>query len=75
MDFEILSEITEIETIAEGRGIRELPQLRKRYGPGNWKKGIATIKLLNGEIRRAELHWYEAHGIGKKTVKWKRYVD
>ena len=55
MDFELLSEITEIETIAEGRGTRELPRLRKQYGAGNWKKkkGVATIKLLNGEIRRA----------------------
>jgi hypothetical protein len=77
MDFEILSEITEVETIAEGRGIRELPRLRKVYGPGKWKKkkGVATIKLPNGEIRKAELHWYEAHGIGKKAIKLKRFLD
>ena len=77
MDFEIVGEITKVETIAEGRGIRELANLKKKFGPGNWKKkkGIATIKLLNGEIRKAELHWYEAHGIGKKAIKWKRYVD
>ncbi len=77
MDFEILSDITEIETIAEGRGIRDLARLRADYGPGRWKKrkGVATIRLLNGQIRKAELHWYEAHGIGKKDIKRKRYLD
>ena len=50
--------------------------MRRLYGQGRWRKmkGIARIRLHNGEIRLAELHWYEAHGIGKKEVKRKRYV-
>ena len=76
MNFDIIDEITEIETIAKGSGIRELNRLRKVYGLGNWKKmkGIARIRLLSGKIKLAELHWYEAHGIGKKEVKRKRYL-
>ena len=67
MSFEIISEIQEIETIAEGSVIRELHRLRKTYGLGNWKKlkGIAHIRLTSGRVRLAEIHWYEAHGIGK----------
>ena len=77
MDFEILGEITETKTIARGRGIRELARLRRIYGQGGWRKmkGIARIRLANGRVRLAELHWYEAHGIGKKELKRKRYVD
>ena len=74
---DIVSEITGIETIAEGRGIRELSRLRKVYGLGQWKKkkGIAIIRLENGETVRAEIHWYEAHGIGKRELKIKRTLD
>jgi hypothetical protein len=77
MDFEILGEITETKTIARGRGIRELARLRRIYGQGGWRKmkGIARIRFANGRVRLAELHWYEAHGIGKKELKRKRYVD
>jgi hypothetical protein len=77
MDFEILGEITEVETIARGSGIRELARVRRMYGAGNWRKlkGIARIQLANGDIRLAELHWYEAHGIGKREYKRKRYLD
>lgn len=77
MNFDIIDEITEIETIASGSGIREISRLRKVYGPGNWKKmkGIARIRLSSGRIRLAELHWYEAHGIGKKEIKRKRYLE
>jgi hypothetical protein len=77
MSFEIIEELSAIETIAVGRGIRDLPRLRKFYGPGRWRKlkGIARIRLPNGSIREAELHWYEAHGIGRKEMKIKRYVD
>lgn len=77
MNFEILSEITEIETIAVGSGIRDVARLRRQYGPGRWRKlkGTATIKLRNGKIRLAELHWYEAHGIGKREIKRKCYLD
>jgi len=75
--FEIHGDITKIETFAIGRSIRELPRLRKRYGSGRWRKrkGIATVKLPNGTIRQAELHWYEASGIGKKEFKIKRFID
>lgn len=75
--FEILSEIIDIEVIAIGNSIREISRLRKRYGQGRWRKlkGIALIRLRSGRIRRAELHWYEAHGIGRKEIKRKRYLD
>jgi hypothetical protein len=75
--FEIISEITEIEPIAIGGAIRDRARLRKQYGPGRWRKlkGVAMIRLRNDRIRKAELHWYEAHGIGKKEIKRKRYLD
>ncbi len=74
--FEIISDITDVEPIAVGRSIRDLPRLRRRYGPGRWRKmkGVATIRLVNGQIRRAELHWYESHGLGRKEIKRKRYL-
>ena len=74
--FSIKGVIEAIETIAEGTGIRELPRLRKFHGEGNWKKkkGLAWITLDNGETCRAELHWYEAHGIGKVEHKIKRFL-
>lgn len=77
MAFEIISEITEIETIAVGNAIREIARLRKRYGYGRWRtlKGIALILLPSGRIRQVELHWCEAHGIGKKELKRKCYLD
>ena len=67
MTFEIIGEITDIETIAVGTKIRELARLRRKYGPGRWRKikGIAQVRLRSGRIRLAELHWYEAHGIGR----------
>lgn len=75
--FEIVSDITDSETIAIESAIREIARLRKLYGPGRWRKlkGTAMIRLANGRIRKAELHWYEAHGIGKKEFKRKRYMD
>lgn len=77
MHFDIISEIIDIETIAVGSQIREAKRLRKQYGQGRWRKlkGIARIRLSNGRVRVAELHWYEAHGIGKKEIKRKRYLD
>lgn len=77
MNFEILGDIEHIEIIAIGRSIRDLPRLRKLYGSGRWRKlkGIASVRLQNGDLRKAELHWYEAHGIGKKEIKRKRYLD
>ncbi len=77
MEFEIIGEIAEVEPIAVGRSIRDLSRLRKMYGPGRWRKlkGIARVRLRTGRTRLAELHWYEAHGIGKKNIKRKRYLD
>lgn len=77
MDFEVVGDLTDIEPIAAGRSIRDLPRLRRLYGKGRWRKmkGTARIRLRNGRIRLAELHWYEAHGIGKKELKRKGYVD
>ena len=75
--YDIISDITDEEVIAIGKSIRDLPRLRKLYGDGRWRKmkGIATIQLSNGRIRKAEIHWYEAHGIGRKEFKRKRYLD
>lgn len=75
--FEIIGEITDIESIAVGSSIRDIARLRKCYGLGHWRKlkGIAMIRLRSGRIRQTELHWYEAHGIGKKEIKRKRYLD
>jgi hypothetical protein len=76
MHFEILGDIADVETIATGSGIREIARLRKRYGRGRWRKrkGIAEVRLRNGEIVRAEVHWYEATGIGKREFKIKRFI-
>jgi len=73
MKFEIVGEIENIESIAIGKSIRILSRLNKKYGKGRWrkKKGIASVKLIGGNIRLAEVHWYEAHGIGKKDFKIK----
>jgi hypothetical protein len=77
MNFEIVGEITVVDTIAAGTGIRDIKRLRKNYGKGRWRKlkGVARVRLDNGRIRLAELHWYEAHGIGKKEIKRKCYLD
>ena len=77
MDFDLVDDLTEVETIATGRGIRELSRLRRLYGKGRWRKmkGVARIRLRDGRLRLAELHWYEAHGIGKKEFKRKRFLD
>jgi hypothetical protein len=75
--FEIISEIYAIETIASGRGIRILSRLVRLYGQGNWRKvkGLATVRLEDGTIAEAEVHWFEAHGIGKRRMKIKRLVE
>ena len=77
MNFEIVSEITQIQSIAVNRQIRDLARLRKMYGKGRWRKlkGVAHVRLRSGRIRLAELHWYEAHGIGRKEMKRKLYLD
>jgi len=75
--FEVVGEITNVETIAAGRKIRQLGRLTRLYGKGRWRKmkGEALIRLAAGELRRAELHWYEAHGVGKRNMKFKRYLN
>lgn len=77
MYFETISEIEEIETIAAAGRIRDIMLLRKQYGFGKWRKlkGVAKVRLQNGSIRKAELHWYEAHGIGRKKLKIKTFLD
>jgi hypothetical protein len=76
MRFEILGEISDIETFASGSGIREIARLRRIYGRGRWRKrkGIARVRLPNGTIHVAELHWYEATGIGRKEFKIKHLL-
>ena len=77
MYFEIVGEIRDIETIAIGGRIRDIMRLRSQFGPGRWRKlkGVATVRLSSGKMRMAEVHWYEAHGIGKKKMKIKRFLD
>jgi len=76
MRFEPIGSITEVETIAVESSIRDLGRLRRRYGDGRWRKlkGIGSVRLPDGTIEKAELHWYEAHGIGKKELKVKRLM-
>ncbi len=76
MHFEILGELTQLETFAISSGIREIARLRKRYGRGRWRKrkGIARIRLDDQSVVMAELHWYEASGIGKREFKLKRIL-
>jgi hypothetical protein len=75
--FEVIGQIEAIEIIAVGTSIRDLAYLQKVHGSGRWRKlkGTARVRLPNGRIRRVELHWYEAHGIGQKDVKIKRYLE
>ncbi len=77
MLFEIVGEISAIQTIATGRGIRRLKFLRRRYGGRHWRKqkGITTVRLPSGSVRRAEVHWYEAHGVGRTGWKIKHFLD
>ena len=76
-DFEIIGAVTAIEVIARGPGIRDAARLNREHGRGNWRKlkGIALVRLASGRVRKAELHWYEAHGIGKRELKRKHYLD
>lgn len=76
MQFQILGEISSVETFATGSGIREMSRLRKVYGRGRWRKrkGLARVRLADGSIHIAELHWYEAAGIGRKELKIKHLL-
>ncbi len=77
VNLEVTGQIRDVETIAVGERIRDIMRLRKQFGPGRWRKmkGVADIRLPNGTIRVAEIHWYEAHGIGKRKLKLKRFLD
>ena len=77
MGFEVLGSIIDIELIAAGPGIRIASQLTKRYGKARWRKlkGTARVRLSDGTLRWAEVHWFQAHGIGKKKIRIKRFLD
>ena len=77
MSFELLSAIVAIEIIARGTSVRRRGILRKRFGGGQWRKlkGVATVRLTSGVVHRAEIHWYEAHGVGRVGMKIKRYLE
>lgn len=77
MRFEIVGPIEQVETIATGSGVKIQAFLRKVHGRGRWRKrkGIASVRLPNGKLRQVELHWYEAHGVGKRDFKIKHYLD
>lgn len=77
MIFEIIGDITGIETIAVGSRIHDIERLRKTYGSGRWRKlkGMALVRLEDGSESEAELHWYEAHGIGKREMKIKELLE
>ena len=76
-DFEILGDIVHVQTIAVGPAIRDLKRLQKMYGKGRWQKlkGTANVRLRSGRVCTVELHWYEAHGYGRKEIKRKLYFD
>jgi hypothetical protein len=76
MQFEILGEISQVETFAIGSGIREIARLRRVYGRGRWRKrkGVARVRLADGSLHLAEVHWYEAAGIGRKEFKIKHLL-
>ena len=77
MKFDVVGTIAQVETIAAGMSVKVRSFLLKTYGRGRWRKlkGVATVRLPNGTLRRVELHWYEAHGIGKRDFKIKEYLD
>jgi hypothetical protein len=77
MNFEIVGEIHDIETIAKGPSVRERARLTAQFGRGHWRKlkGSATVRLRDGSTFEAELHWYEAHGVGRRKVKIKRFLE
>ena len=75
--FKLRSEITDVQVIAAGTGVRIRAELKKVYGAGRWRKlkGAAMVELRDGQVARAELHWYEAHGIGRRDMKVKRLLE
>ncbi|MGH7613980.1 MAG: hypothetical protein ACREMW_08080 [Gemmatimonadales bacterium] len=77
MYFRLLGPITNVETIAAGAAIREIARLRRHHGRARWRKrkGVAKVELSDGTVRLAEVHWYEATGVGRRELKIKRYLD
>jgi hypothetical protein len=77
MDVEVVGDIADVETFAVGSAIRELPRLRRAYGGGRWRKhkGVALVRLADGTVCTAEVHWHEAHGIGRKELRIKWFLD
>lgn len=77
IDFEVIGKITDIENIAVSSSIREIARLRKFYGSRRWRKlkGVALVRLDDGTVCKAEVHWYEAHGVGKRDMKIKYILD
>ncbi len=73
----LVEPLQNVEVISKRFGIRELDRLREQFGGQKWRKlkGFAFVELTNGQIRYAELHWYECHGIGKRKMKIKRLLD
>ena len=77
MDFQLLGDVTAIEPIAVNLSVRERRSLKSRFGGHRWRKlkGVALVRFPNGEVRHAEVHWYEAHGVGRRKMKVKRVLD
>jgi hypothetical protein len=77
MHFEIIGDIEDVETLAVGGRIRDIMRIQKQFGPGRWRKlkGVTKVRLQSGRICNAEVHWYEAHGIGRKKMKIKKLLD
>ena len=76
MAWQVIGGIHDVETIATGPSVNARQRLRKRYGPGRWRKckGVARVRLADGTIRQAEVHWYEASGFGRREIKIKRLL-
>ena len=77
MGFEVVGEISDVETVAEGTGVRIRSMLDKVHGKGRWRKlkGVARVRVEDGTIRPAELHWFEAHGVGRRRMRIKAFLD
>ena len=77
MHFRIVGKVDHVEVIASAGGIYDIVRLTKQFGAGRWRKlkGVAQVELGGGQVRLAEVHWYEAHGIGRRKMKLKRFLD
>ena len=77
MEYRLLEGPSQVEVVAKGRAIREIKLLRQRFGDRDWRKlkGVATVGLPSGRVRRAEVHWYECHGVGRRMMKIKKLLE